>query len=206
MCCLYSSRVVAPIILSSPRASMGLRRLAASIAPSDLPAPSTRWTSSTNSMIFPSACFTSSRTARRRSSNSPLYFAPATNAPISSVLSDTPCNVTGTSPSSIRLANPSTIAVFPTPGSPTRHGLFLVRRHKIWITRLISSSRPMTGSSLPSSASLTRSMPYFSRASKVSSAEVLVILRLPRILCTVFSTTFFVNPADSSTSFVDLSS
>ena len=55
----------------------------------------------------------------------------------------------GTSPSTIRWARPSTIAVLPTPGSPIRTGLFLVRRLRTWITRRISSSRPITGSSLP---------------------------------------------------------
>ena len=37
----YSASVVAPIIRSSPRASIGLSMLAASIAPSAAPAPST---------------------------------------------------------------------------------------------------------------------------------------------------------------------
>lgn len=36
----------------------------------------------------------------------------------------------GTSPAAIRSANPSTIAVFPVPGSPTSTGLFFVRRDK----------------------------------------------------------------------------
>ena len=42
-CCRYSLSVVAPMQRSSPRASMGLRRLAASIAPDVAPAPSTCW-------------------------------------------------------------------------------------------------------------------------------------------------------------------
>ena len=41
------------------------------------------------------------------------------------------------------------MAVLPTPGSPISTGLFLVRRESTWITRRISSSRPITGSSLP---------------------------------------------------------
>jgi hypothetical protein len=44
------------------------------------------------------------------------------------------------------------MAVLPTPGSPIRTGLFLVRRDSTWIVRRISSSRPITGSSLPSRA------------------------------------------------------
>ena len=55
----------------------------------------------------------------------------------------------GTSPRMIRWASPSTMAVLPTPGSPISTGLFLVRRDSTWMTRRISSSRPMTGSSLP---------------------------------------------------------
>ena len=39
----------------------------------------------------------------------------------------------GTSPSTIRWASPSTIAVLPTPGSPISTGLFFVRRDRTWI-------------------------------------------------------------------------
>ena len=60
--------------------------------------------------------------------------------------------LSGTSPSTMRRARPSTMAVLPTPGSPMSTGLFLVRRDSTWMTRRISSSRPMTGSSLPSRA------------------------------------------------------
>ena len=49
----------------------------------------------------------------------------------------------------IRCAKPSAIAVLPTPGSPTSMGLFLERLDKICSVLLISSSRPITGSSLP---------------------------------------------------------
>ena len=44
------------------------------------------------------------------------------------------------------------MAVLPTPGSPISTGLFLVRRDSTWMVRRISSSRPITGSSLPSRA------------------------------------------------------
>ena len=46
------------------------------------------------------------------------------------------------------------MAVLPTPGSPMRTGLFLVRRESTWMTRRISSSRPMTGSIFPWRASV----------------------------------------------------
>ncbi|MEZ5321162.1 MAG: hypothetical protein R2698_03600 [Microthrixaceae bacterium] len=41
--------------------------------------------------------------------------------------------------------------------------MFLVRRLKTWITRRISSSRPITGSSFWRRAASVRSRPYFSR-------------------------------------------
>ena len=55
--------------------------------------------------------------------------------------------ISGTSLFAILSARPSAIAVFPTPGSPTRQGLFFVRLTRICITLLISSSRPITGQS-----------------------------------------------------------
>ena len=161
----YSVSVVAPIMCSSPRASIGLSMLPASIAPSAAPAPTTVCSSSTNSRIRPSAALTSASTALSRSSNSPRYFAPATSDPISNakiVLSRSP---SGTSPRTIRWASPSTMAVLPTPGSPISTGLFFDLRLRIWTTRRISASRPMTGSSLPERAASTRSCPYLASAS-----------------------------------------
>ena len=81
MCLRYSSSVVAPTRRSSPRASMGLSMLPASIAPSPpAPAPTTVWISSMKVTIWPSLPLISSRTALSRSSNSPRYFAPASMA------------------------------------------------------------------------------------------------------------------------------
>ncbi len=168
----YSSRVVAPIIRSSPRASMGFSMLPASIAPSPpAPAPTTVCSSSMNVTICPSLCLISSSTAFNRSSNSPRYFAPATIAPRSRATRVFPCNDSGTSPSTMRRASPSTTAVLPTPGSPMRTGLFLVRRDSTWMVRRTSSSRPMTGSILPSRARAVRSTPYFSSAWNVCSGS-----------------------------------
>ena len=79
-CLRYSSSVVAPMQCSSPRASAGLSRLDASIAPSPLPAPIRVCISSMNRMMSPSAPFTSSSTPFSRSSNSPRYLAPAISA------------------------------------------------------------------------------------------------------------------------------
>ena len=143
---------------------MGLIMLPASIAPSAAPAPTMVCSSSMKVMISPSESAISLSTAFSRSSNSPRYFDPATIEPRSSASSRLFLRLSGTSPATIRLASPSTIAVLPTPGSPIRTGLFLVRRERTWMTRRISSSRPMTGSSLPLRASAVRSRPYFSRA------------------------------------------
>ena len=129
-----------------------------------------------NKIISPSDFFISLSTALSLSSNSPLYFAPATSAPKSSeniFLSLSPC---GTSPFTILRASPSAMAVLPTPGSPISTGLFFLFLERIWITFLISSSLPITGSSLLFLASSTRSCPYFSRTLYVSSGFWFVTL------------------------------
>src|SRR2546421_2894079 len=159
MCLRYSSSVVAPTARSSPRASIGFRRLAASTAPSAAPAPTIVCSSSMNRITWPLASAISLRTAFSRSSNSPRYLAPATSAPMSSAITRRSRSDSGTSFETIRCARPSTIAVLPTPGSPISTGLFLVRRESTWIQRRISSSRPMTGSSLPCSAASVRPRP-----------------------------------------------
>ncbi len=115
-----------------------------------------------------------------RSSNSPRYLAPATIEARSSASSRFPLSPSGTSPSTMRRASPSAMAVLPTPGSPTSTGLFLVRRERIWITRRISSSRPMTGSSLPARASSVRSLVYFSSVRYWLSASGLLTRAPPR--------------------------
>ncbi len=107
----------------------------------------------------PSPSATSLSTALSRSSNSPRYLAPAISAPMSSAITRRSRRESGMSPETMRWANPSTIAVFPTPGSPMSTGLFFVRRESTWITRRTSSSRPITGSSLPASAAAVRSFP-----------------------------------------------
>ena len=69
----------------------------------------------------------------------------------------------------IRRAMPSAMAVLPTPASPTRMGLFFVRRERICSTRRISSSRPITGSSLPLRACSLRLIAYLPSASNCCS-------------------------------------
>ena len=61
------------------------------------------------------------------------------------------------------------MAVLPTPASPMSTGLFLVRRHKTWVTRRISFSRPTTGSISPFLAISVRSRPNAFRAGVFTS-------------------------------------
>ena len=95
-------------------------------------------------------------------------------------------------------ASPSTIAVLPTPGSPINTGLFLVRRDNTWITRLISSSRPITGSSLPLRASSVRSFAYFSSDWYFASGFWSVTRCVPRTPCRAFKMASCVAPNDAS--------
>ncbi len=164
----YSLRVVAPMVCNSPLARAGLRMFAASILPSLAPAPTMVWISSINKIIFP-LFLTSSITFLSLSSNSPRYFAPAIKALISRAMTRLFCKDIGTSFFTILCASPSTTAVFPTPGSPSKIGLFFVLRIRICIIWVISSSLPITGSSLPSMAFWVKSMPNFSSDSKFSS-------------------------------------
>ncbi|KAF5041753.1 hypothetical protein SDC9_69932 [bioreactor metagenome] len=132
-----------------------------------------------NKIIRPSLFLTSSRTALSLSSNSPLNFAPATNELMSREKIFLSFRLSGTSPRTIRIASPSAMAVFPTPGSPMSTGLFFVFLDKILTTFRISESRPITGSSLLFFASSTRSEPYFASTSYVDSGESLVTRVLP---------------------------
>ena len=145
---------------SSPRAREGLSMFDASTAPSAAPAPTTVWSSSRNMIVCPLDSCTSLSTALSLSSNSPLYFAPASREPMSSETSFLSFRLSGTSPFIILWASPSTIAVLPTPGSPIKTGLFFVLRESICMTLLISESRPITGSSLSARACSVRSFAY----------------------------------------------
>ena len=142
------------------------------------------------SSTSPSLSTTSLITALSRSSNSPWYLAPAINAPISSEKMRFERRFSGTSPSIIRRAMPSTMAVFPTPASPTKTGLFLVRRESICSTRRISSSRPITGSNFPCRAISFRSIAYLPNASN-SCEEVCESTVAPLRNCLIASMSCF---------------
>ncbi len=197
-CLRYSSRVVAPTMRSSPRASMGLSMLPASIAPSAAPAPTTVWSSSMKVITWPSDSRISSRTALRRSSNSPRNLEPAIIEPRSRATMRLSRRDSGTSPATIRWASPSTMAVLPTPGSPISTGLFLVRLDSTCTTRRTSSSRPITGSSLPSRACAVRSRLKRSSAWNFDSGSWSVTRREPRTSASAASTASLVTPAPAS--------
>ena len=178
----------------SPRDRAGLRMLAASTAPSAEPAPTMVCSSSMNRMTLP-AFFTSLMVFLMRSSNSPRYLVPATIPDRSRDRTRLSSSSSGTSAAAMRWAKPSAMAVLPTPGSPIRTGLFLVRRDRIWMTRAISFSRPMTGSSLPLRAASVRSRvnsaraPPFLPSSRAGAAEPLPAAAAARGASLIFFTT-----------------
>ena len=145
-------------------------------------------------IILPSLFSISSNTAFNLSSNSPRYFAPATKAPISSEKIVLSFKFSGTSPFSILCAIPSAMAVFPTPGSPIKIGLFLFLLDKICIARRISLSLPIIGSSLPFRASSTKSFPNLSNASYVLSGLSVIIFLPPLTLSSTVSNCFLFIP------------
>ena len=168
----YSSMVVAPMHWISPRESEGLSMLEASMLPSAPPAPMMVWSSSMKRMTLPAA-WISFMMRLRRSSNSPRYLVPATTDARSRARMRLRASSGGASPRAKRCARPSTMAVLPTPGSPTRTGLFLVRRERMRTTRPISRSRSKTGSSRPSRARAVRSRACSSRRGVRSPAGAL---------------------------------
>mmetsp|Transcript_10644 Transcript_10644/g.26058 ORF Transcript_10644/g.26058 Transcript_10644/m.26058 type:complete len:231 (+) Transcript_10644:438-1130(+) len=144
--------------------------LDASMAPVTAPAPTRVCSSSTKRMTLPSFS-TSESTPLNLSSNSPRCEAPAMSKPRSRLSTRLPRSVSGTSLSFTFCASPSTIAVFPTPGSPIRTGLFFVRRERISMALRVSLCRPITGSSFPSLAIWVRSTVYFFRFSPWGKAR-----------------------------------
>ena len=121
----YSSKVVAPISLIFPLERSGFSIWAASFW-SCPPAPMMVWSSSINRMILLVGSVASSRIDFILDSNSPLYFVPATRVPMSNRKTLFPISFSGTFPMLILWTSPSTIAVFPTPASHIRRGLFLL--------------------------------------------------------------------------------
>ncbi len=172
--------VAAPTARSSPRAKAGLSKFEASIAPSAAPAPIIIWISSIKRIRRPPEFLISFIKVLSRSSNSPLNFVPAIKEPKSKAIISFPFKVSGISPETILWAKPSIMAVLPTPGSPIKTGLFLVRRERIWITLLNSSSLPIKGSSFPWRAFSVRFSEYFSKARNLDSGISSVTLILPR--------------------------
>mmetsp|Transcript_466 Transcript_466/g.1771 ORF Transcript_466/g.1771 Transcript_466/m.1771 type:complete len:326 (-) Transcript_466:67-1044(-) len=159
-----SSSVVAPTHCIWPRESAGFIMLEMSMPPPPppprpmAPAPTSVWISSIMRMRSSSPT-TSSSSLVTRFSSSPRSLAPAMSRPMSSETMRLSTRKSGHLPETMRTARPAPIAVLPTPGSPSRMGLFLRRRARISTQRATSLSRPITGSILPLRASSVRSVP-----------------------------------------------
>mmetsp|Transcript_12292 Transcript_12292/g.45771 ORF Transcript_12292/g.45771 Transcript_12292/m.45771 type:complete len:296 (-) Transcript_12292:558-1445(-) len=159
-----SFTVVAPMHCSSPLARGTFSKFEMSNPPPPpdplrlptAPDPTNVCTSSMTKTTSP-RCLISSTRPVTRCSSSPRSFAPAMSNPTSRETTFLCARKSGTSPLAMRNANPSAIAVLPTPGSPSKIGLFLDRRAKICTTRSTSVSRPITGSTVPARAFSVRS-------------------------------------------------
>ena len=152
MCLRYSSWVVAPMQGNSPRASAALSSLAASCGPSPVePAPTTVCTSSMKTTTRPAARRTSSLIPFSFSEKEPRSWVPARTLAMSSSTRTRPSRAARS-----RWATPSTMAVLPTPGSPTSSGLLVRRLPRMSMVSSTSRSRPTSGSSFPSAASSVR--------------------------------------------------
>ncbi len=122
----------------------GFKRPAIStLLPDVLPAPTMVWTSSIKSRGF-LISFKLLKRVFKRPSKSPRYFAPARREERSKLKIERSLKRSGAFPVSISSASPSPRAVFPTPGSPTRRGLFLFFLDKTSRVLCSSSWRPMS--------------------------------------------------------------
>ena len=168
--------------------------------PSAAPAPIMVWSSSMK-MMASFAAASSSIIFFKRCSNSPRYLVPATTEAKSKAKIRLLERTSEISPWAIFRAKPSTIAVLPTPGSPISTGLFFVRRANICTKRSISSSRPITGSSLFWAANFVRSRVYSSNVGvllllTVVSRSFLGVFKL--ISCEKTALSSFKSPESAS--------
>jgi len=155
-------------IRSSPRASMGLIMLPASMAPSPVaPAPTMVCSSSMKVMTCPAESVISLSTALSRSSNSPRNFAPATIDPRSSAMTRLPRNDSRHVTAMTRWARPSTMAVFAHAGLTDQYRVVLGTPERTCTTRRILGVAADDRVELPGAARWVRSTPYFSSALNV---------------------------------------
>ena len=144
--------------------------LPASMAPSALPAPTMVWISSMKTMMRPSSLAMSRSTAFSAPRTRPVLGAgqQAGHVQHQHLLALQGFRHLAVDDALGQAFDDGGLA---DPGSPISTGLFLVRRCRIWMARRISSSRPITGSSLPWAARSVRSMQYFFSASRCPSAS-----------------------------------
>ena len=115
--------------------------------PLPAPAPAIVCASSTNNIQLP-FCSKANIISLIFSSNSPLYLEPANRLPISNDHSSCPFKNLGSFSETNFCANPSAMAVLPTPGSPTNKQLALNFLANTFIIVSNSISRPIMGSNL----------------------------------------------------------
>ena len=128
------------------------------------------------------------------SSNSPLYFEPASKLPISNPHTSKFCINFGTVFSLIRVASPSAIAVLPTPGSPTISTLLLKRFAKTVTISSSSVALPITGSSWSSFASWLILIQCSSRISFACSIGMPCVVFISYVCCQWLTNSCLVTP------------
>ena len=182
-CLRYSSHVVLATTLMLPLLNAGFIMLAKSFALllAD-PAPLIMCASSMNKIVLPFLVRALS-TILNRSSKSPRYLLPASIALMSKLYTVYSFKKSGTAPLTMLNARPSAIAVLPTPGSPTRITLFLLRRPMANAMFSNSSIRPITGSilffltaSLRLDVNAANALPLLVSGSSTSSSSMLLLM------------------------------
>ena len=134
---LYSLKVVEPMQRSSPDASAGLSMFDASIEPPVVaPAPTMVWISSMKRIAFGVLLDRLDHALEPLLELAAELGAREQRAHVERVDDLRPSSGSRhLAPRGSRSARPSTMAVLPTPGSPTKSGLFLRRRASTWMVR-----------------------------------------------------------------------
>jgi hypothetical protein len=156
---------------SSPRDSGGLRMFAASIAPSAAPAPTSVWSSSMKRTGVVGVAELLDDLLEALLELAAVLRAGDERPDVEgqdALVEQDVRHVAGDDPMRQALGD----ARLADAGLADERGLFFVLRPRIWMTRSISFSRPMTGSSLPARAASVRLMP---RASTVGVLELRLV-------------------------------
>ena len=126
--------------------------------------------------MYLSFFFNSLKSPSILSSNIPLKCVPLTRAIGLSITISLSSRTSGTSPLTIKLAIPYTIAVLPQPPSPTNTALFFFLLERTLIISLISCFLPTISSIFPFAASLLRLVVYCSTNSFDELVDMILVL------------------------------